>query len=222
MAVECDSGTRTELLSYSDEKEQLDPRSSVPFLGDVALSDDEATGYAEVPRGCGIAIQPLVAGKLTDFGSKITVDGKKFNISGGDHDCGAVAWVRSPVVSDDRLFFLVAPDSLGKLPVQTSDALEGFSWQLVLWDLRVDSARSVAKIPGIADLAASPDGQTVIAAIHSRGEASGVWTVDVASGQMSQVVAGKEAYHPSFSPDGRGFVYADNLSRLRFGSTPTK
>ncbi|WP_433530634.1 hypothetical protein ACQPYA_00325 [Micromonospora sp. CA-263727] len=218
VAVECDSGTRTELVAYSDGRRQLEPHASVSFLGDVALVEGEATGYAEVSRECGMAIQSLVDGELRDLDSVITVDGKALNISGGGDDCSSVAWVKSPAVARGKLFFLVASNSFGKLPVTTSDVLEGFTWQLVQWDPESGSTQFVAEIPGIADLAAN--GQEIIVAVHSRGKGDGVWFIDAASGKMLQVVDGEEAYHPDFSPDGKDFVYVEDLGRLRFGSLP--
>jgi hypothetical protein len=220
VAVECADGSRTELLSYSAGRGSLAPVASMPFLGGVALADKGGNGYAEVPRRCGTAIEPVTDRKARDFDLPITIAGKTFNVSGGDRDCGSVAWVRSPALAEgNRLFFMAAPDSLGKLPARRSDALESFGWHLVVWDGKESSAKSLTEIPGVADLAVSPDGQTVIVAVSSPEEKGGVWAVSAATGKKVKLVDDEEAYHPSFSPDGKKFVYVDNLSHLRFSSS---
>ncbi|WP_238454638.1 hypothetical protein [Micromonospora sp. ATA51] len=163
-----------------------------------------------------MGIQPLADGKASEFPSPVTVDGKTFNISGGDSGCESVVLVRSPATVGDRLFFMTAPDSLGKLPMRGGVDLEDFTWYLTEWDGKSASARFLTEIPGIADLAVSPDGRSVIAAVGSPENEAGVWSVDVGTGQKTRIVDGEEADHPSFSPDGKRFVYVENYKHLKF------
>ncbi|MGN9890067.1 TolB family protein [Micromonospora sp. L31] len=218
VAAQC-HGVRTELFTFSAGRGSLESAASMPFLGDVAFADGSGTGFAEVPKNCGIAIERVVDGKASEFDRPITVSGKTFPMSGSDRECGSVAWVRSPALSGDGLlYFLAAPDSLGKLPDRRSDALESYEWQLVVWDPKADSARSLTGLPGLADLAVAPDGRTVLVAVTSPEAKGGVWSVDAVTGKMSKLLDEAEAHHPSFSPDGREFVYAEGYHRLTFSS----
>ncbi|MFG3680937.1 TolB family protein [Micromonospora chalcea] len=61
----------------------------------------------------------------------------------------------------------------------------------------------------------SPDGRSVIAAVAS-DHVGGVWSVDVGSGKKTRIADGARAYHPSFSPDGKRFVYVEAFRRLKF------
>ena len=218
VGVECDGGDRTELLTYSANDKKLEPQASLPFLSGAVLVNGDDRGYVEVPRKCGFGIQPLVDGKAGNFPSPVTVEGKTFNVSGGDSDCGSVALVRSPATVGDRLFFMAAPDSLGRLPRGVGEDLEDFTWRLTEWDVKSGSVRSLTEIPGIADLAVSPDGRSVIAAVGSSGNEAGVWSVDVGTGEKTRIVDDEEAYHPSFSADGKRFVYVEEFRHLKFGT----
>lgn len=218
VGVECDGGRRTELATYSDGTKHIAAQADLPFLGEVAFRKESGAGYAEVPRRCGSGIKVIVDGKLSDFAYPVTVDGKTFNISGGDAACGAVAWVRSPAAAANRLFFMAAPDSLGRLSGNGTEDLESFRWHLVVWDEKERRATSLAEIPGVADLAVSPDGNTVIVAVSSPAKKGGVWAVNALTGKKVEVVGRDAAYHPSVSPDGQKFVYADSLRELKFAS----
>ncbi|WP_328421610.1 hypothetical protein OG470_06110 [Micromonospora sp. NBC_00389] len=215
LGVECDGGGRTELLSYTANDEKLEPRASLPFLGGAVLVNGDS-GYVEVPRRCGFGIQPVIDGTVRDFPSSVTVEGKTFNVSGGDSNCRSVALVRSPAAVEDRLFFMAAPDSLGRLPRGVGEDLEDFTWRLTEWNVKSGSVRILTEIPGIADLAVSPDRRSVIAAVGSPEDKAGVWSVDVGTGEKTRIVDDEEAYHPSFSPDGKWLVYVEKLRHLKF------
>lgn len=171
-----------------------------------------------MPRKCGVGIESLADGKASVFPSPVTADGKTFNVSGGDSGCESVVLVRSPATVGDRLFFMTAPDSLGRLPMRAGVDLEDFTWHLTEWDGKSASARFLTEIPGIADLAVSPDGRSVIAAVGSPENEAGIWSVDVGTGETTRIVDDEEAYHPSFSPDGKRFVYVEKFKQLKFAA----
>lgn len=172
-----------------------------------------------MPRKCGVGIESLADGKASVFPSPVTADGKTFNVSGGDSGCESVVLVRSPATVGDRLFFMTAPDSLGRLPMRAGVDLEDFTWHLTEWDGKSASARFLTEIPGIADLAVSPDGRSVIAAVGSPENEAGIWSVDAGTGEKTRIVDDEEAYHPSFSPDGKRFVYVEELKHLKFAAS---
>lgn len=222
IAAECAGSTRMELTMYSPNRRDFSRLAATPFLGGVAFNVGAATGYVEQPTGCGIAIKPIRDGTVEEFAKPITVAGRSWLLSGAKPpDCGSVAWSRSPVLAPDgSVFFLTAPDSIGKLPVTDPDALDGFEWYLCSWDGASTTPRVVTTLRGVADLAVSPDGRFVIAAVSTPGS-GGISMVDTATGKVAEIVNGQQAYHPSLSADGSRFVYVDNLTRLRFGSLPT-
>jgi Tol biopolymer transport system component len=118
------------------------------------------------------------------------------------------------------VYFLTAPDSIGKLPITDPGALDEFEWYLCSWDGASTTPRVVTTLHGVADLAISSDGRFVIAAV-STADSSGISMVDTATGKVTEIVNGQQAYHPNLSPDGSRVVYVDNLTRLRFSSLPT-
>lgn len=226
IATECADGTaRMELTMYSPERAGFSRIASTPFLGGVALGAGRATGYVEQPTECGTAIRPIRDGIVGEFPRPITVAGKSWMLSGAERPaCGSVAWSRSPTLapdgrSDGRVFFLTAPDSIGKLPLTDPDALDGFEWYLCSWDGQSADPRVVTTLRGVADLAASPDGRFVIAAVSTAG-VGGISMVDTATGKMDEIVKDQQAYHPSLSPDSSRFAYVEDLRQLRFGSLP--
>ncbi|MCW3839723.1 hypothetical protein ONA70_06390 [Micromonospora yasonensis] len=217
MAVEC-GGRWTDLLSYSASDKKLEYLASTRFLGGAVLVDGDGRGYVEVPRKCGVGIQSLADGKASDFPTPVTVDGKTFNVSGGDSGCESVVLVWSPAAVGDRLFFMTAPDSLGRLPLRAGVNLEDFTGYLTEWDGKSASARFLTEIPGSVDLAVSPGGRSVIAAVGSPENEAGIWSVDVGTGEKTRIVDDEEAHHPSFSPDGKRFVYVENYKHLKFAT----
>ncbi len=220
IATECGDGTtRLERTMYSPERRDFSRIASTPFLGGVAFDAGSATGYVELPTGCGTAIRPIRDGAVGEFAKPVTVAGRSWMLSGAKRpDCGSVAWARSPVLAPDgSVFFLAAPDSIGKLPVTDPDALDEFEWYLCSWDGESAAPRVVTTLRGVADLAVSPDGRFVIAAVSTAG-AGGISMVDIATGKIEEIVKDRQAYHPSLSPDGSRFVYVENLLQVRFGS----
>jgi hypothetical protein len=222
IAAECAGGSRTELTAYSPERRSLSPIASTPFLGGVALASGKATGYVELPTACGSAIEPIRDGVVREFASPITVAGRSWKLSGaGSSDCGSVAWARSPALGPDgSLYFLAAPDSIGRLPVTDPDALDKFQWYLCSWDGRSAAPRVVTTLRGVADLTVSADGRVVVAALSTPG-VGGILIVDTDTGRKEQTVKERRAYHASVSPDGHEYVYVEDLRHLRFGSLPT-
>lgn len=223
IATQCVGGTRTQLTAYSPQRRSFRPMASTSFLGGAALAAGHATGYVDLPTACGSAIRPIRDGVVGEFANPITVAGRSWKLSGaGPSGCASIAWARSPALGPDGgLFFLAAPDSIGKLPIIDPDALDEFQWYLCAWDGQRAAARVVATLGGVADLAVSPDGRFVIAAVSTPG-VGGIWMVDTATGEKEQIVRGRLAYHPSLSPDGHRYVYVEDLRHLRFGSLPTQ
>ncbi|MGQ0774734.1 MAG: TolB family protein [Pseudonocardiales bacterium] len=221
IAAECVGNTSMELTMYSPNRTDFTRLTSTPFLSGMAFNVGTATGYVEQPTGCGIAIRPIRDGTVEEFAKPITVAGKSWLLSGAEQpDCGSVAWSRSPVLAPDgSVFFLTAPGSIGKFPVTDPDALDEFEWYLCSWDGESSTPRVVTTLRGVADLAVSPDGRFVVAAVSTPGS-GGISMVDNATGKVAEIVNGQQAYHPSLSADGSRFVYVDNLTRLRFGSLP--
>ncbi|MGH3973536.1 MAG: TolB family protein [Pseudonocardiaceae bacterium] len=222
IATECADGiTRMELTMYSPERMSFSHIASTPFLGGVAFHAGRTTGYVEQPTGCGTAIRPIQDGIVGEFARPITVTGKSWMLSGAEPPaCGSVAWSRSPTLAPDgSVFFLTAPDSIGKLPITDPNALDEFEWYLCSWDDQSAAVRVVTTLRGVADLAMSPNGRFVLAAVSTSG-AGGISMVDTATGKIEEVVKDQQAYHPSLSPDGSRFVYVENLRQLRFGSLP--
>jgi len=223
IAAQCAGGTRMQLTAYSPRRASFSQIASTSFLGGVALAAGEATGYVELPTACGTTIRPIRDGIVGEFANPITVAGRTWKLSGaGPPDCGSFAWARSPALGPDgSLFFLAAPDSIGKLPITGPGALDELQWYLCSWDGHGAAPRVVATLRGVADLAVSPDGQFVIAAVSTPG-VGGISMVDTATGAKQEIVKGRQAYHPSLSPDGDRYVYVDKLRQLRFGSLPTQ
>jgi len=222
IATECADGTtRMELTMYSPERTDFSRIASTPFLGGVALDMDRAMGYVEQPTGCGTAVKPIRDGIVGEFAKPITVAGKSWMLSGAELPaCGSVAWARSPALAPaGSVFFLTAPDSIGNLPLTDPDVLDEFEWYLCSWDGQSAAPRVVTTLRGVADLAVSPNGRFVIAAVSTAG-AGGISMVDTATGKTEEIVRGQQAYHPSVSPDGSRFVYAEDLLQVRFGSLP--
>ncbi|MEU4476465.1 hypothetical protein AB0F68_00075 [Micromonospora sp. NPDC023966] len=164
VAIEC-GWDRMELLSYSPNDNKFEPLALTRFLGDAVLVDGDGRGNVQAPRECGIAIGALADGKASAFPSPVTVDGTTFNVSGGDSGCESVVLVRSPAPVGDRLFFMTAPDSLGRLPLPPEVDPEDFTWYLTEWDGKSARGRFLTKLPGMADLALSPNGRSMIAAV---------------------------------------------------------
>ncbi|MBQ1041864.1 PD40 domain-containing protein [Micromonospora sp. C32] len=214
VALEC-GWDRTELLSYSPADKTFEPLASTGFLAHAALVNGGG-GYVEAPRKCGPGgIQLLADGRSYEFGSSVTVGGATFNPSGGDTDCESTVLARSPAALGHRLFFITAPDSLGRLPLPPEVSPDDLTWHLTEWDVGSATARFLTELPGLADLAVSPDGRSVIAAVAS-DHVGGVWSVDVGTGKKTRIADGARAYHPSFSPDGKRFVYVEGFRRLKF------
>jgi hypothetical protein len=220
IATEC-AGRRMELTTYSPARADLRRLASTPFLGGLAVKSGQATGYVELPTECGTAIRPIRDGTVGQFTEPVTVAGKSWMLSGArPPDCGSVAWARSPSLAPDgKVFLLTAPDSLGKLPVTDPDALDEFEWYLCSWDGESPTPRVVTTLSGLADLAVSPDGRFVIAAVSTAGS-GGISRVDTVTGEVTHIVHDQQAYHPSLSADGGRFVYVEDLTTLRFGSVP--
>jgi hypothetical protein len=221
VAAECASGTRTTLTAYSP-RTSFRPMASTSFLGGAALAPGQATGYVELPTACGGAIRPIRDGVVREFAGPINVAGRSWKLSGAaPPDCPSVAWARSPALGPDgSLFFLAAPDSIGKLPFTDPDALDEAQWYLSSWDGESADPRVVAEFRGLADLAVSPDGRFVVSAVSTSG-VGGVSMIDTVTGQKKELVKGPQSYHVSLSPDGRRYVFVEDLRRLRFGSLPT-
>ncbi|MGH3929941.1 MAG: hypothetical protein ACRDTF_08195, partial [Pseudonocardiaceae bacterium] len=204
IATECpDGGTRLELTMYSLERAEFNHLASTPFLGGVTFGAGNASGYVEQPTGCGTAIRPIQEGTVGEFVKPITVAGKSWMLSGANRpDCGSVAWARSPVLAPDgSVFFLTAPDSIGKLPLTDPDALGEFEWYLCSWDGESTTPRVVTTLRGVADLAVSPDGRFVIVAVSTAG-IGGISMVDTTTGERKEIVKDQLSYHPSLSTDG--------------------
>ncbi|MGW8645373.1 TolB family protein [Micromonospora chalcea] len=215
VALEC-GWDGTELLTYSPADKTFEPLASTRFLAGAALVNGDGRGYVQARRECGPGgIQLLADGKASEFPSPVTVDGTTFNLSGSDTGCESMVLVRSPATMGERLFFITAPDTLGRLPLPVEVYPSDFTWHLTEWDVGSATARFLAELPGLADLAVSPDGRSVIAAVAS-DHVGGVWSVDVDTGKKTRIADGKRAYHPSFSPDGKRFVYVEAFRRLRF------
>ncbi len=215
VALEC-GWDETELLSYSPADKTFEPLASTRFLAEAALVNRGGGGYVEAPRECGPGgVQLLADGKAYEFGSPVTVGGVTFNLSGGDTDCESTVLARSPAALGERLFFITAPDSLGRLPLPPEVSPDDLTWHLTEWAVGSATARFITELPGLADLAVSPDGRSVIAAVAS-DHVGGVWSVDVRTGKKTRIAGGARAYHPSFSPDGKRFVYVEKLERLKF------
>ena len=215
LALEC-GWDRTELLSYSPADKTFEPLASTRFLAGAALVNGGGGGYVQAPRECGPGgVQLLADGKAYEFGAPVTVGGLTFNPSGGDTDCESTVLARSPAALGERLFFITAPDSLGRLPLPPEVSPDDLTWHLTEWDVGSATARFVTKLPGLADLAVSPDGRSVIAAVAT-DHVGGVWSVDVGSGRKTRIADGERAHHPSFSPDGTRFVYVEGFKRLKF------
>ncbi|MGY0002911.1 TolB family protein [Micromonospora sp. I033] len=219
VAIEC-GWDRTELLSYSPNDKKFEPLALTRFLGGAVLANGDGRGYVQAPRKCGIAIGALADGKASEFPSPVTVGGTTFNVSGGDSGCESVVLVRSPATAGDRLYFMTAPDSLGRLPLRPEVDPEDFTWYLTEWDGKSATARFLTKLPGMADLAVSPDGRSMIAAVGSTEDKSGVWSVDLSTGKKTKIVDDEIANHPSFSPDGKRFVYVEKFQHLKFAAAP--
>ncbi|WP_018785452.1 PD40 domain-containing protein [Micromonospora sp. CNB394] len=218
MGLEC-GWDETELLSYSPADKTFEPLASARFLVDAVLVNGGGGGFVEAPRECGPGgIQLLADGKAYEFGSPVTVGGATFNLSGGDTACESRVLARSPAALGERLFFITAPDSLGRLPLPPEVSPDDLTWHLTEWDVGSATARFVTELPGLAGLAVSPDGRSVIAAVAS-DHAGGVWSVDVGTGKKTRIADGARAYDPSFSPDGKRFVYVEHFKRLRFAGT---
>lgn len=222
IATECADGTtRMELMMYSPERTGFSRLASTPFLGGVAFDVGRATGYVAQPTGCGTAIRPIRDGIVGEFARPITVAGKSWMLSGAEWPaCESVAWSRSPTLAPDgSVFFLTAPDSIGKLPLTDPDALDEFEWYLCSWDGQSADPRVVTTLRGVADLEVLPDGRFVIAAVSTAG-VGGISMVDTATGKMEEIVKDQQASYPSLSPDGSRFAYVEDLRQLRFGSLP--
>lgn len=171
VAVICDSSTRTELLNYSEGGRRLESsisHPSVPFLGDAFFVDGESAGYAQVARECGMAVLPFVDGRLERSDFEITVNGNSFRIGGSDVGCESVARARSPIVLDGKLYVLMVPGSRDEASASSPEVVGEVGWLLVQWDPEVRESKTLAEIPGIADLATN--GQDIVVAVHSRGE----------------------------------------------------
>lgn len=219
VALECGWG-RTELLSYSPDEKTFAPLALTRFLAGAALVNGDGRGYVEAPRECGPGgIQILADGTASEFPAPVTIDGRTFNLSGSDTGCESIVLVRSPAAVGDRLFFITAPDSLGRLPLPPEVSPDDFTWHLTEWDGKSATARFLTELPGLADLAVSPDGQSVIAAVSSE-DGGGVWSVDVGTGKKTRIADGGNAYAPSFSPDGKRLVYVEDFDRLKFAAAP--
>ncbi|WP_439427021.1 TolB family protein [Micromonospora sp. LA-10] len=215
VALEC-GWDRTELLSYSPADKTFEPLASTRFLADAALVNGGGGGYVEAPRECGPGgVQLLADGTAHEFAAPVTAGGTTFNPSGGDTDCESTVLTRSPAALGERLFFITAPDSLGRLPLPPEVSPDDLTWHLTEWDVGSAMARFVTELPGLAGLAVSPDGRSVIAAVAS-DHVGGVWSVDVGTGKKTRIADGARAYDPSFSPDGKRFVYVEGFKRLRF------
>lgn len=223
IAAACAGATRMELTAYSPDRTTFRQLASTSFLSGVTLAPGTAMGYVELPTDCGIAISPIRDGVVGDFAGPVRVAGSSWKLSGASPpDCGSVGWVRSPALGPDgSLYFLTAPDSIGKLPVTNPNALDEFHWYLSSWDGKTPAARVVATLPGVADLTVSPDGRSVIAAV-STPDVGGIWMIDTATGKKEKIVKAGQAYHPSLSPDSSRYVFVEELDHLRFGSLPTR
>ena len=222
IATDCADGTtRTELTMYSPERAAFSQIASTPVLGGVAFDAGRATGYVEQPTGCGVAIKPIRGGVVGEFSRPITVAGKTWMLSGAEPPaCESVAWARSPALAPDgSVFFLTAPDSIGKLPLTDPDALDELKWYVCSWDGQSAAPKVVTTLRGVADLAVSPDGRFLIVAVNTAGS-GGISMVDIATGKIKKVVKDQQTYHPSLSPDGSRIVYVEKLRQLRFGSLP--
>jgi hypothetical protein len=223
IATSCAGGTRTMLTAYSPGRTSFRRIGLTPYLGSVALAAGKATGYVDLPTACGTAIRPIRDGVVREFTNPITIAGRSWKLSGaGRSDCGSFGWARSPALGPGGgLFFLATPDTIGKQPMTDPDVLEEAQWYLCSWDGQSAAPRVVATLRGVADLAVSPDGRFVIAAVSTSG-VGGAWMVDTSTGEKQEIVKGRQAYDPSISPDGHRYVYAENMRHLRFGSLPTQ
>jgi hypothetical protein len=220
LGIGAECAGKMELMAYSPGRRSVSPVASTPFLGGVVLTG-KATGYVERATACGGAIKPIRDGVVREFASPITVAGRSWKLSGAEPpDCGSAAWARSLALGPDgSLYFLAAPDSIGKLPITDLDALDGFQWYLCSWDGRSAAPRVVTTLRGLADMTVSPDGRFAVAALSTPG-VEGVVVVDTATGRTTEATTGRPAYDPSISPDGHRYVYVEDFSRLRFGSLP--
>jgi hypothetical protein len=219
IGAECAGKSRE--FAYSPGRRSFSPIASTPFLGGVAPAMGKATGYVAVATGCGGAIKPIRDGVVREFASPVTVAGRSWKLSGAEPpDCGSAALARSPAQGPDgTLYFLAAPDSIGKLPITDPNALDGFQWYLCSWDGRSAAPRVVTTFRGLADLVVSPDGRFAVAALSTSG-VEGVVIVDTDTGRTTEAAKGRPAYDPSLSPDGHRYVYVEEFRRLRFGSLP--
>lgn len=220
IAIECAGGpARLELTMYSPERRDFRRIASTPLLGSVAFDANNATGYVEMSTGCGTAIVPIRDGTVGEFAKPVTVAGRSWMLSGARRpDCGSIGWARSPVLAPDgSVFFLAAPDSIGKLPLTDPDALDEFEWYLCSWDGESAAPRVVTTFRGVADLAMSPDGRFVMVAVSTAG-VGGISIVDTTTGKVVKIVNDQRSYHPGISPDGSHFAYVEDLLRVRFGS----
>jgi hypothetical protein len=212
------------LIEYSTERAEFRLIASTSFVGgSIALSSDHSSGYAELGTNCGVGIMALRDGELQRIPSPIRLNGRTWLLDGEPRgaSCAGVAWTQSPVLSPDEatVYLVVSPDSIGKLPESADDELDSVDWYLCAWNGEDPTPRVVSGLPGRADLAVSPSGETIVATVHNEdGDPAGVFFVDVVSGEVREVVKRVKAYDPSWSPDGSRFVYVRNLEELSYGS----
>jgi WD40-like Beta Propeller Repeat len=223
IGVEC-AGAGTKSMAFSPGRRSFSPMDSRLPVGGVPLAMGKAgkgTGYVQLATACGLAIKPIQDGVVREFASPITVAGRSWKLSGAESsDCASAALVRSPALGPDgSLCFLAAPDSIGKLPITDPRAPDGFQWYLCSWDGRSAAPRVVTRLRGLADMTVSPDGRVAVVALSTPG-VEGVVIVDTATGRTTEATKGRKASNPSFSPDGRRYVYVEDYRRLRFGSLP--
>jgi hypothetical protein len=218
VATECDGTTITTILTaYSPKTRQLTPMASAARLIDATFHPDNPLGYVRLATECATIIVPIHNGAIEQTATPVTITADSKPSSTTRQSCGALANTRSPAMAaDGRLFFIGAPDATGK-PAGTDP--NEFMWNLYAWDAATATSKKLSQLGGIAELAVSPDGKFIVAAIDA-GDTRGTWIINANTGKKKQITTRQAAYQPSLSPVDNRFVYVEGLRELRFETLP--
>jgi WD40-like Beta Propeller Repeat len=215
--------SRVELVAYrpgAGDLELLAPLGKYS-LSAVSWTRDLQRGYVSYSSGTCAGIAPLTRDGPARFPAPVTLDGHTWRLEEpffqpGNVGCKELGRASQALLTPDeqRLAFLASPDTQG---------LEGFSrenppWHLFVQELPDGQPRRVATgFSAQRGMAMSPDGKRVAIAAK-RGDAQGVWLVDLSSGALREL-AGAKFSDPAFSPDGTRlaviFEHDENRGEVR-------